>query len=345
MPVQKQVTRKRASTASRVAERAGVSVTTVSFVLNGHARKHGIADGTAAAVREAAKQLRYVPNDLARSLRKQSTRAVGVIFPHLRNDWAHEIMDGIYEAFDPQGYVPLIVNHRGDPDREAKELQSLVERRVDGILCNPLSQNLKPYQRVLDRGVPLVFFGDTLVELPNVPFAAWNADEISLAVDHLIATGCRRIAYLGIEDTRRMAAERFGVFARSVRAAGLRLDPKHVVLAHPDAELDTLLHPVFASRQRPDGVFALFDDSAMKLVKFLSRIQLRVPRDVKIATLGNTALLGDEAYGITSVSAPVRAEGRAAAGLLVQALSVEASPSSVLVTGGELAARRSTLQI
>ncbi|MEZ6319223.1 MAG: LacI family DNA-binding transcriptional regulator [Phycisphaerales bacterium] len=116
-----------------IAAEAGVSATTVSLVLNGRAARHRISEETRDRVVRAAKRLDYVPNDLARALRARKTGAVGVLFPHLRNDWAHEIMEGVSSVLDAEGMVALIVSHGGDPEREQAELTSLVQRRVDHL--------------------------------------------------------------------------------------------------------------------------------------------------------------------------------------------------------------------
>lgn len=334
---------KRPVTAATVARSAGVSITTVSFVLNGRAAEHGIAKETVKSVTEIARRLNYVPNGLARSLRHQHTKAIGVIFSHLKNDWAHRIMEGVYSVLDPAEYVPLIVSHREDAQREAREIDSFVARRVDGILCNPLRENLDPYRRLLKRGVPLTFFSDTFDSMPQVSFSAWDPDELGMAVRHLIESGSRRIAYLGLADNRRMAAARRQVFEKTLRQHGLAVEDKWVVHAPLSARYERVIAKLFASQDRPDGVFALYADIAVSVVDTLQSLGLRVPLDVQVAALGNGPMIGPHGYDITRVDAPVEREGEEAARALLGLIAdPKIDPVHKLIRGGHLIPGKTT---
>ncbi|MEL6739692.1 MAG: LacI family DNA-binding transcriptional regulator, partial [Planctomycetota bacterium] len=188
----------RGVTVRRIAEEAGVSPTTVSLVLNGRGAKHRIAEPTIARVKDAARLLQYTPNDLARSLRKQSTGAIGVVFPHLLNDWAHHVMAGVSSVFDTANLVPLIVAHRGQLEREEAELNMLVRRRVDGVLCNPTHGDVERYRFVERQGVPLVFLGDApdaLAAKVAQGIKDWNPD---IAAGQYRMPGCN--ADMGLAD-------------------------------------------------------------------------------------------------------------------------------------------------
>ena len=329
-----------------VAARAGVSLTTVSLALNGKSERYGLSPRTVQRVMDAAREVNYVPNGLARSLSRRRTNAVGVVFPHLRNDWADQLMDGMYEVLDQHRLVAYIVSHRGDRDREAHELQSLAERRVDGILCNPAAASLDLYRQVCDRGIPLVFFSDTLAELPAVDHAAWDPAEAATSIQHLIDVGCRRLAYLGFDDDRTMAALSRATFERTVRAAGLEVVPEWIVRNPPDRPFDAALARMFARLDRvdrPDGIFAVYDETAVDAVRLLRRLGLEVPRQVCLATLGDSHLLGPDGFGITTTTAPVREEGVEAAKALIRRIERRtAAPVARLIRGGRLVPRAST---
>lgn len=331
------------ATIATVARLAGVSITTVSFALNGRAARHGISEETAERVLRAAREVNYIPNSLARSLRRRSTKAIGVVFPHLRNDWAHHLMEGMYELLDAESYVPYIVSHRGQPDQARSELASLAERRVDGILCNPLVENVNDYRQVMERGIPLVFFGDTLDELPEVSFAAWDPAEVGISVRHLIAVGCRRIAYLGFADNRRMTRARHEAFERALRDAGLEVRRDWIVLNQPGQSFDRALRTIFGQPEPPDALFALYDDTAMDALDALSAMGPEVAARVRVATLGNSQLIGPRGYNVTTTVAPVQREGHEAAKALLALIeNPDAGPIHTLVSGGELIVRETT---
>lgn len=331
-------------TVSMIAKQLGLSVTTVSFVLNGLAKQYGIADATVKRVREAAKKLRYVPNALARSLRHRKSGLVGVIFPHLRNDWAHHIMDGMYDVFEKEGLVPFIVNHRDSPEQESREMDLLIQRRAEGILCNPLAGSAASYRRALDNDLPVVFFADTLKELPQVSYAAWDPKEVALAVQHLADTGRKRIAYLGFDDPRLIARARNGAVRKALERNGLPVREPYFALNVPHADIKPRVAALIKSRRdRPDALFAVYDDTAMDAMDELARLGVRVPDDVAVATLADSKMVGPRGYNLTTVSAPIREEGLAAATIMIRLLKdPDSEPMHELVPGGKLIVRGTT---
>lgn len=331
-------------TVSTIARHLGLSITTVSFVLNGHAAKYGIADATVKKVLAAAEKFNYVPNALAQSLRHRKSGVVGVIFPHLRNDWAHHIMDGMYDVFEAAGLVPFIVNHRDSPEQESREIDLLIQRRAEAILCNPLADSAAAYRRVLDNNVPLVFFGDALKELPEVSYAAWDPKEVGFAVQHLVDIGRRRIAYLGFNDRRLITRARHHVVRRMLEKNNLPAGAPWFATEGPyettERRLKTLFEP---GCKHPNALFALYDDTAFEALDILERLGIRVPEDVAVATLGDSKMAGPHGYNLTTVTAPVREEGLQAATIAVQLLQKPGSaPIHKLVTGGRLIARNTT---
>ena len=336
-------TQKRVTVAT-IARHLGLSVTTVSFVLNGHAEKYGIAAATVKKVLSAADKFNYVPNALAQSLRQQKSGVVGVIFPHLRNDWAHHIMDGMYDVLEAAGLVPFLVNHRDSPEQESREIDLLIQRRAEAILCNPLADSVAAYRRVLDNGIPLVFFGDALKELPEVSYAAWDPKEVGLAVQHLVDIGRRRIAYLGFNDRRLITRARHHVVRRILEKNNLPAGAPWFAPHGPHENAEKRMKELFAPGcKHPQALFALYDDIAFEAMDILERLGIRVPDDVAVATLGDSKMAGPRGYNLTTVSAPVREEGLQAATIAVQLLQKpRPAPIHKLVTGGQLIMRGTT---
>ncbi len=331
------------ATVATLAAHLGLSITTVSLALNGRAERYGIATATVRRVRAAARELNYVPNVLARNLRNQRSGMVGVIFPHLRNDWAHYIMDGMYDLFQAEGLVPFIVNHRDNPEQEAREIGSLIQRRAEGILCNPLAAGLNAYREAQANGIPLVFFGDTLADLPEVSYAAWDPADVALVVRHLVRRGARRIGYLGFTDERMMANRRLAQFRKTLEEENHPVRAEWVLLNRPGESFAPKLQALFARpTTAPDALFAHYDDSAIEAIDTLERMGLRVPEDVAVATLGDSRIAGPRGYNLTTVAAPVREEGRAAAQIALDLIRKrQVKPVHRLVGGGILIVRGS----
>ena len=326
-----------------IAAEAGVSATTVSLVLNGRAARHRISDQTRDRVVQAAKRLDYVPNDLARALRARKTGAVGVLFPHLRNDWAHEIMEGVSSVLDAEGIVALIVSHGGDPEREQAELTSLMQRRVDGIICNPLADGAERYRRVIRRRVPIVFLSDTVRELADQSYSAWDPTAVEQPIGHLIACGRRKLAYLDFEDDRVITTRRLEVYRALLAREGIAVREDWVIRVPRGEAVGEWVTRVFGRGDRPDGLFSLYDDVAIDAIDALEGIGLSVPGDVAVSATGNSKLAGPRGYGLTRMEAPVREEGAAAARALLRVIR-EPGCGAVqeLVGGGEMRVCRTT---
>lgn len=336
--------RRQPVTVRDVAEATGLSITTVSFVLNGHAKRHGIADKTVVRVTQAANRLNYRPNMLAQSLRRQKSGAIGLIVPHFRNDWAHRVLEGMYPLLDEREMIPLVVSHRGSARQEAIELESLMQRQVEGIIANPLPDGAERYRTVVDRGVPLVFVGDTLDELPEVSFAAWDPQSVQLPVQHLIEQGCRDIAYFGFKDDRRLVRKCFEVFSRTLKQANLPLPRSRVVLQPRGEGPEEAIDRLFGGRRRPDAILALYNDTARAVVDGLIRLGLGVPEDVRVATWGDSPMVGPRAYALTTVHAPVQEEGYEALSALMRLISKpDSGPIHTLVPGEQLIVNQSTM--
>lgn len=333
----------RVTTLSGLAKHLGLSPTTVSFVLNEQAEEHKIAPSTVERVLAAAKEVDYVPNALARGLRQKRTHAIGLVFPHLKGDWAHRITQGISEGLGDSHTVPLIVCHYGSGQLERELLRSLVERRVDGIICNPLADGFNRYLQVRERGVPLVFMGDVPKGLDEISYAAWDPAAVGVAVRHLIELGHRRIAYLGVRDTRKISAARRHAFRDAMAAAGVTCSRRDIVLNEPGAAFEEPVKQLLGRADRPTAFFALYDDIAIEALLALRAQGLRCPEDVSIATIGDSPMVSAPGYEITTVASPVEDEGRACAECLEQMIQdPKRDPIHRLVPGGHLVVGRTT---
>jgi DNA-binding LacI/PurR family transcriptional regulator len=337
--------KKKRLTITALARELGLSVTTVSFVLNGQAKKYGLAAETVKRVKTAARDMNYVPNELARGLRQERTGIIGIVLPHLLNDWAHNIMNGVYEVFEKDGYVPFIINHRENRQHEQRQIERMLQRRADGFIVIPETGSEPAYRQILEQDIPLVFLSDALPSLPDVVYAAWDPEEVRIAVQHLIDTGCRKIVYAGANDPRTIASARLQVFKKTLRAAGLPVQPEWIVSDHGDKPLEEQLSELLKGPDNlcPDAVFGVYDDLATRSIDLLREMQIGIPAQVSVATLGDSRIVGPNCYDITTVSALIEEEGRQAARLMVKLLDKAAEPvEPVLVRGGKLIVRGST---
>ncbi len=202
-----------------VAGRAGVSVKTVSRVLN---REDGVAEATTERVLAAISALGFHRNDLASSLRRgHSSATLGLLIEDISNPFYSAIAQTAESLAHERGYVLITASCEEDPERERELTDLLLRRRADALLVVPAGAD----HRSVSGLVPMVFLDRPPcgVEADTVLFD--NADCAERGVEHLIAHGHRRIAWLSDRETLYTAGERLTGYRRALRAAGIPSDP------------------------------------------------------------------------------------------------------------------------
>jgi len=335
---------KKSLTVTQLARTLNLSVTTVSFVLNGRAKEYGIAKETVQRVKKAAVDMKYVPNAFARSLRQSKSRLIGIVFPHLRNNWAHRIITGMNKPLEKSGHIPFIINHGENAGQEARQIDTLLEHRADAFIIDPITDGINTYRKLRQLGIPFIFLSDALKELPEISYTAWDPNEVSIAIQHLLKTGRSKIGYIGVSDSRSMAHQRFMVYQKTMKEAGITINKDWIVMPPPGTNFNDEIQKRYRSaRQKPDAFFCVYNDLAYETFNALSSIGVNIPGDVAIVTLDDALPAGPDCYDLTVVTAPVEKEGEAAANLI---LNVMKNPGKIIspkiVTGGKLIVRGSS---
>jgi LacI family transcriptional regulator len=303
----------------RIAAELGVSVTTVSKVLND---QPDIGSETRARVLEHVARLGYRPNAVARSLSLKRTHTLGVVIPDLMHSFFVEIVAGIEPVMSARGYGLLLCSSGENPDKERSELEMLRARQVDGIVLASAhaSGNTDVLKQVARRGCALVLIDRD--DHPAVHCHRVITDDEAvgrLATGHLIQTGRRAVAHIGGSPVLH-ARRREAGYAAALRAHGVEPRPEWIVRAgFMEADGYRAMKELLALEPRGviDAVFAANDPAAIGAMKAVWDAGLRVPGD--IAVVG----AGDVAYGdllrvpLTTVSWSKEEQGRRAAELLL----------------------------
>lgn len=299
----------REPTLADVAERAGVSLTTVSRVLN---NRGYLSEATRERVAKAIEELRYRPNQVARALHGKSTQSVGVIVPTVSLPFFGELSAEIEDALAVHGYRTLICNSLGRRDRERDYLDLLVSHRVDGIISGAHNEDLSEYQTI---HMPLVTVDrDLSPTVPNVRCA--NEEGARAATEHLLTRGARRPALLTSRTgahNRREAGYRAVLEEASIEPYVLTVD-----FHTPDQQRARMVREgLDAVRGEVDAVFATDDLSAADAVEWAHERGLAVPGEFKVVGFDGTAALRRALPGLTTVQQPIRAIARVAVDLLL----------------------------
>jgi LacI family transcriptional regulator len=326
-----------------VAARAGVSVGTVSNVLN--ARANVTADA-ADRVRAAIAELGYVRNDAARQLRAGRSRGIGLVVLDVGNPFFAAVARGAERRAAEAGMVVLLGSSEQDANREASYLDLFREQRVNGVLVSPASEDLSALARLTASGIPV-----TLVdrEAPDSGLASVAVDDDEggyLATAHLLSEGRRRLAYVGGPLGTRQVADRLAGARRAVAevpgAALEVIECAGMTVLHGRAAGEELRARALA--ERPDAVFAANDLLAMGVLQALSMLaDVRVPDDIALVGYDDIDFAAAAVVPLTSVRQPAELIGWTAVDLVLrQAAGTLATADATVRFRPELVVRAST---
>ena len=304
-------------TLERVAQVAGVSPATVSRILNGTAV---VSDAKKRAVDTAIRRLAYVPNPVARGLAGGRTLSIGVITQSIDSPFYGITLRGIEEQLHAAGYSPLFVSGDWDADEEARCIELLRGRRVDGIivLTGRLSDRAL---RACAKALPVVVTGRSLKAPGLMSLSFDNFEGGRLATHHLLVLGHRRIAFITGDPGHPDASERLRGYRAALEAAGLAFDPALVMPGlFDEASGQAAAERLLDSRQPFTAIFAANDQMAMGARLALHRRALRVPRDVSLIGFDDLPISRFVVPPLTTVHQPAYELGELAATTMLRLL-------------------------
>ncbi|MFZ7086860.1 LacI family DNA-binding transcriptional regulator [Curtobacterium sp. RRHDQ10] len=327
-----------------VAERAGVSLATVSNVVNHPER---VRDTTADRVRAAIEHLGYTPNHIASALVSGSSKSIGLVVMSLRNSLFSDMVNGAQLTAREHGYTLLVASSADDLDAQAEHLAYLESARVSGILLAPMTESRDQVDLTRRHGRPVVYVNFAPSEVDACSVVVDNEQAAYLATTHLVDRGCRRIGFVSARPELQPVHRR-------------RLGVLRAVAEHPDVELVEIdagdIDPPggtdageriarMPASERPDGVLGVTDLLAMAVVTELRAAGIRVPEDIPVSGCDHNSVAWGGAVPLTSVTMHGSDMGAAAIELLLAELTDEpgAHVHRSIVLPSELVPRESTV--
>jgi LacI family transcriptional regulator len=269
-----------------IAQDLGVSLMTVSKALRSHS---DISEETRRRVMKRARELNYRPNWIARSLVTRRTYIVGLIIPDLMHSFFAEVAKGVARKFEPLGYQIVISNSEENAETEVRQIQALLDRRVDGvIIASAQSHGRGELFKLLEsRKIPYVLIDRMPAGFKGHYVGVQDEEIAELATNHLFEQGCRRIAHLK-GPANPTGLGRLRGYRRALAKHELEALPEYIVSGqHEDGSGYQGMRQLLQLRKRPDGVFCYNDPVAAGAIKAILEAGLSVPGDIAVVGAGN----------------------------------------------------------
>jgi DNA-binding LacI/PurR family transcriptional regulator len=322
-----------------IARLAGVSHSTVSRALN---HSPLIPLETAERIQRIAAEQGYSASAVARSLVTRKTEAIGVVVTSIADPFNGEVVAGIEEVANREGYSVVLATSQANPEREMAVVRAFRERRVDGILVASSRLGARYQSLSEEMEAPIVLLNNQHPSELAHSVSIDNVDGGFQVTEHLIALGHRNIAYIGDESGLQSDEERFAGFAAALKKAGLTIRPDLVV--HGDGKTaggKARASDLLRLTQPPTAIFCYNDMTALGAIEALDTHGYQAGREVSVAGFDDLFFTAHLQPPLTTFRQPKRELGKQSMELLLAILRGQEAERKVVVRG-ELIVRAST---
>lgn len=333
-------------TIKSLAEKMGVSITTISRALNDHP---GIGKETTKAVKKIAKELGYVPNSMASNLRKNRTHIIGVITPRIDIYFHARVISGIEEIAYKSGYTVTIFQSQDSMEREIAITQTLQSRMAEGVIaCLGLgTTDSRHFAKITKQGIPLVFYDRVNNEVGASKIIINDFEAAYKATKHLIDIGCKKIAHIAGPQSTPIFKSRLEGYKSALKAHSLKSTNNLIeytsMLSYEEGT--NCAEKLLKLRNRPDGVFCSNDYTATGAIQVFKRKNLHIPDDIAVAGFSNYPFSRIMEPSLTTIDDHAFEMGESAAKLVIRQIEDKdhSIASETIVIKTDLIVRESTM--
>lgn len=306
-------------TIKQLAEQLQLSTATISKAL---CDSHEISESTKKRVLALAKELNYIPNAYAGSLRHNKSKTIAVLIPEVTDSFFSLALNGIEEVALEKGYHTLIYITHEKRAREEAILKTLVGGRVDGVIMS-LTVETDSFDHINEfiRHLPIVFFDRVCQEIDTARITTDDLECGYKATRHLIEAGCSKIALLSISNSLSIISERIKGFKKAVAEYGLDENDCKVINCTEDPSHNyELIKQMMQGDSRPDGIVATVEKLTTEIYLVCQHLEINIPRQVKVICFSNQPSAIILTPSLTTITQPAFEMGKVAAITLLKLL-------------------------
>jgi len=336
------------TTLKKIAEMLNISITTVSKALKNYP---DVSKKTKEAVLEMVEKLNYTPNSFAVNLRTKESRIIGLIIPEVVHHFFSNVVKGIISEAEKHDYLVIILQSNESLALEQKQVNLLLNKRVDGILISLSNEtNYEQHLKVIaERNIPLVMF-DKICKLSDCSKVIIDDRKAAFeAVEHLIKKGCKKIAHIRGPLNPQNAIDRFMGYKKALETYTIPFE-KELVFATEQVTFEegyTYAQEIFKNHPTVDGIFCITDLVAAGVLTYCNEHNIKVPEQVKIIGFSNWHLSQLISPALSTVEQPDSEMGVAAFSLLLEEINAKRNNTPfekrIVTLNTQVIARQSTL--
>ena len=306
-----------------IASALGVSITTVSKALKGYT---DVSESTRTKVLEMAKTLNYKPNANAVYLRTNETKTIGVIIPTMVHHFFSLVLNGILEEAENRGYLVIILQSNEKYDIEKKQLDLLLQKRVDGILISLTNEtdDFSHINQTIKNNTPVVLF-DKIAKTVNCSKVIINDRKAAYdAVTYLIKKGYKKIAHFRGSYVPQNSINRFLGYKKALEDNNIPYDSSLIYVCDNNADLEDgykNAKKLIDEHNDVDAIFAITDLVAIGIIKYFNEIHMRIPEQIAVFGFSNWYMSTVITPTLSTVEQPGFDIGQRAASILIEEIA------------------------
>jgi len=308
-------------TIKEIAKIAGVSTATVSKVING--KDQNISENTRNRILKIVDEEGYIPNSIARSLKVNETKTLGLIVPDVVNQFFSELARGVEDAAEKEGYTLILCNTDNNKEKEENYIKVMQQKMVDGIILAPAEDRFKI---PMSRKIPLVVLDrDISVDREIGRIGIDNEEATYKSCSHLIEKGCKNIAFISSKNDNKSTYDRFSGYKRALMDNNINYNEDLIYLEQFDVTTGyNGIYKIYENTEiEIDGVCCGNDLIAIGAIKAIKESGRIIPRDVKVIGLDDIDMAKYVNPSLTTVKQPIYLMGEETVSMLISMIRKE----------------------
>lgn len=326
-----------------IAKKLNISVTTVSFILNGKAQEKRISTALAKKVLKLADEIGYVANHLARSLRTGKTHILGLLVEDIANPFFANVAGEIEDIANQKGYRIFYCSSKNDMEKSRQLIKIFEERQVDGYIITPVNGIEDKIRSLLEDKSKLVLFDRYFPEIDTNYVVVDNEKGAYEATDHLLQQGYKNIAFVTIESKQTQMLGRLAGYKKALAEKRIRPLVKKIAFNENVESMINDIADFFREKKKIDAVFFGTNYLGVAGLEAINRLQLKIPSQLAVVSFDDHDLFRLHQPSITAMAQPIKKMSELLINILLESLDGKQSlPNSHVVIPPRLIVRQSS---